>query len=168
MRFAPRTLFLGLALAAVAASDGCLFSTNPPKPNSSGGSGSSDPNTAVVTGAVQFYDRTDHHTRNMPDWIVRADWYIRTGTGLRLERRSLVRSNRSGVYEVQFSDPALAQVTLQTLVCTYNEKDADCCLEDPPCDHPICTQAWLPAVQLPIGPGGRAQKTLTVPCDHVP
>jgi len=164
----PRTLLLGLAMTGLAATSGCLFSTNPPKPNSTPGSGGIDPNTTTVTGAVQFYDRTDHHTRNMPGWVVRADWYIHTGSGVRLEGRSMVRSNISGVYEVQFSDPAVAQVELRALICTYNENDADCCLGDPPCTLPVCTNMWIPAVLLRIGPGSREQKTLTVPCDHVP
>jgi hypothetical protein len=168
MRFASRNILRGLTIVGFSGISACLFSTNPPKPSSSGGTGSSDPNAAVVIGQVQFYDRTDHHTRNMPDWVVRADWYVRTGDGSRLEQSSVVRSNPSGVYEVQFSDPYLVRVEIRALVCTYNVNDADCCLDMPPCNHPICTQAWIAPVQVTLGPGSRERATLTVPCDHVP
>jgi hypothetical protein len=168
MRLAPRTWLHGLVIAGLMVTGACLFSTNPPKPRSTSGSGSSDPNAAIVTGAVQFYDRTDHHTRNMPDWVVRADWYIRTGTGLRHVQSSVVRSNPSGVYEVQFSDPALVQVVLQAVICNFNVNDVDCCLDLPPCTNSVCAQLWITPVSLQIGPGSRQQRTLTVPCDHVP
>jgi hypothetical protein len=105
----------------------------------------------------------------MPGWIVRADWYVRDGSsGSRLGGRSVVRSNPSGVYEVQFSDPYLVGVDLRAVICTYNENDADCCLGEPPCSQPICSQMWIPTVHLTLGAGTRAQRTLTVPCDHVP
>lgn len=169
MRRISRNLAAGFVLALALAGSSCWFSTTPPKPSGSGPD-NEDPSAAVVTGSVQFFDRTDHHTRSAPGWLVQASWYVSGGGGdpLRLDHREVTYSNSSAVYEIRYVHPKVVAVDVQARICVVDLDGMDCCLSDPPCSKPECTSIWSSAKRVLVGPGGRTQQSLIVACDQVP
>jgi hypothetical protein len=156
-----------LVLPPLVAGSSCWFSTTPPKPTA--GSENEDPSAAVVTGNVQLFDRTDHHSRIMPGWSVMASWYTRSGSGTpRLVQRDVTQSSGAGVYEVRFTDPYLVAVDIQGRLCAVDLDGMDCCIGDNPCNRPECTTIWTTPIRINLGPGARERRTVIVACDHVP
>lgn len=165
----PRVVRLAVGTGLVVGVS-CLFSTTAPKRTPTPGE-PSDPTEVVLTGLVQFFDRSDGRTRSVPEWPVSVVWLgpDRTGDGQPdVVNRAVINSGPSGVYEARYRDRTLTTAEVKAAVCTYNPDQYACCLATPPeCPTSQC-QIWTTPRRLTVHPGQRSQQNVVVPCDHLP
>jgi hypothetical protein len=161
----PRRARLVLAVAAVAATAACLFETTPPKARP----GTMQPppeDEAVVTGLVQTRNRVNGNIAIAPGWTMLVNWYRTDHNGdgqPDIVGGGVVTANSSGVYEARYRGADLIRVAIAGRLCTIPEAP-DCCLQEPPCNHPDCIALWGPQRTLAVTPGASVQQNMTVSC----
>lgn len=161
--------FAAAALAALLLGGACWFETTPPERDEPPVV-PVDPNEVVLTGLVQFFDRTDHHTRPAVGWLVTVTWLgpDKNGDGQPDALDAwILRAGSAGVYETRFNSRTVIAAEVRGARCDYDPVAADCCLDIPPCDPRNC-QIWGSARRLNVVPGQRYQQDVVVGCDHAP